>query len=68
MSLEAVYKVGGRAMQRIARAKGHQELTGSPMEYTQIGKPHTATYDFAERMLRAHMAKLGESLENGFSV
>ena len=33
-------------------------VTGCHLPYTQFGKPHAATYDFAEDMLRRHMEAL----------
>ncbi|KAI0279514.1 HAD-hyrolase-like-domain-containing protein [Russula aff. rugulosa BPL654] len=33
-------------------------LTGAPYPHVQYGKPTKATYDFAEKMLRAHMSEL----------
>jgi ribonucleotide monophosphatase NagD (HAD superfamily) len=35
-----------------------QALTGAPYPHVQYGKPTKATYDFAEKMLRAHMSEL----------
>jgi ribonucleotide monophosphatase NagD (HAD superfamily) len=35
-----------------------QALTGAPYPHVQYGKPTKATYDFAEKMLRAHMNEL----------
>jgi hypothetical protein len=40
-----------------------QALTGAPYPHVQYGKPTKATYDFAEKMLRARMNELhGASL------
>lgn len=35
-----------------------QALTGAPYPHVQYGKPTKATYDFAEKMLRARMKEL----------
>ena len=35
-----------------------QALTGAPYPHVQYGKPTKATYDFAEKMLRARMNEL----------
>lgn len=36
-----------------------QQLTGCALPYTQFGKPHKATYDFAEKLLRRHVDEMG---------
>jgi ribonucleotide monophosphatase NagD (HAD superfamily) len=32
-----------------------QATTGKDLAYTQFGKPHRATYDFAQKMLERHL-------------
>ena len=43
---------------------GLQATTGRDLLFTQYGKPHTATYDFAEAMLRTHLKVLGRPNED----
>ncbi len=38
----------------------YKQLTGCALPYTQFGKPHKATYDFAESMLRRHRSEMGQ--------
>ena len=38
------------------------------MPYTQFGKPHKATYDFADKMLRQHLESLGGDPDQPLSV
>ena len=45
-----------------------QALTGAPYPYVQYGKPTKATYDFAEKLLRAritevHGASVGPNIQ-----
>lgn len=43
---------------------GLQATTGRDLPFSQYGKPHTATYDFAEAMLRTHLKVLGRPNED----
>jgi ribonucleotide monophosphatase NagD (HAD superfamily) len=38
------------------------------LPFTQFGKPHKTTYDFAETMLRRHLKKVGGNAEAELDV
>ena len=45
-----------------------KDITGLELPYTQFGKPHTTTYDFAETMLRRHVKELGGDAQGDLDV
>jgi hypothetical protein len=42
--------------------------TGTQFAYTQFGKPHAATYAFAEKMMRRHLNIMGRDPDGGLNV
>ena len=56
VGLEAVYNVSPLIWW--VGAADSQTLTGAQLPFTQFGKPHAATYDFTEEMLRHHLRRL----------
>ncbi|ORX38584.1 HAD-like domain-containing protein [Kockovaella imperatae] len=53
---------------RLALEAVYKDKTGCPLPYEQFGKPHTATYEFAEKMLRRHLESRGEDPDQPLSV
>jgi ribonucleotide monophosphatase NagD (HAD superfamily) len=43
-------------------------MTGLELPFTQFGKPHKTTYDFAETMLRRHLKQMGGDAESELDV
>ena len=53
---------------RIALEAVYKDKTGEALPYRQFGKPHAATYAFAEKMLRRHLTSLGDNPQAPLSV
>ena len=46
----------------------HQATTGLSLPFELFGKPHQATYDFAETLLKTHLKTLGRSVQDELDV
>ena len=53
---------------RIALEAIYKATTGADLPYTQLGKPYTSTYAFADAMLRRHLGDLGDDPEKNLKV
>jgi len=53
---------------RIALESVYKEISGLELPFTQFGKPHKTTYDFAETMLRRHLKEIGGDSEGDLDV